>query len=306
MQASLLAQVLLPANLCLAWEGVAENKGIPGVDDVSIAAWRRNWEERLVNLARQVRANRYRPQRLRRIQIPKKRPGEYRVLRIPTVTDRVLMRAVNQVLQPIYEAVFLDCSFGYRPKRGLREALERILAWRDAGLTWVLDGDIDACFDSIDNELLLRFLQEDLPDASLLPLLNIWMLAGKSKGAQSKGIPMGSPLSPLLANVFLHRLDLDARREQIALVRYADDFIALASAEEDLPVVYAQIGKSLENLGLRYKDSKTCAASFEQGFSFLGVSFLRDSYRFAWQGKQITVSGGQALRVFSDYLPEYE
>jgi len=110
-----------------AWNEVADNKGMAGVDDISVRRWERNWEERLANLAADVRANRYKPSQLRLRRIPKKRRGEWRTLRIPTVTDRVLQRAVYHVLSQVYEPVFLDCSFGYRPGRGLREAVQRIL-----------------------------------------------------------------------------------------------------------------------------------------------------------------------------------
>lgn len=302
---TLLVQVLERDNLRLAWENVAENKGMPGVDDISIAIWRRNWEERLVELARAVRANRYRPQRLRLIHIPKKKPGEFRALRIPTVRDRVLQRAVSQVLQPLYETVFLHCSYGYRPNRGLKQAVQAVLTLRDAGYTWVLNGDIDACFDRIDHELLLRFVQDDLPDASLLPLLIGWLDSARRPGAKSMGIPMGSPLSPLLANVFLHRLDLAVGRENIPLVRYADDFVAFAREEAALEELYLRVNAALADLCLRYEPSKSMVTCFDAGFTFLGVHFYRDTYSYAWEEKTIAVRGGEADMIFSDYLPEY-
>lgn len=160
----MLQQALEPDNLRLAWDEIADNKGISGVDRVSIRRWRRNWEERLVKLSRQVRRNTYKPHPLRVRRIPKKNRREKRVLRIPTVTDRVLQRAVLEVLYPIFEAQFLDCSFGYRPGRGLQDAVERILVLRVNDYAHVLDADIDDFFNQVDHALLLDFLRADLPD----------------------------------------------------------------------------------------------------------------------------------------------
>ena len=223
---NLLQQTLGVQNLHQAWEAVAENNGVPGVDDLSITAWRRNWEERLVNLARQVRTNTYRPSRLRRRRIPKKKGG-FRTLRIPTVTDRILQRAALQVLHEIYEPCFLDCSYGYRPGRSLKLAVEQILMYRENGFRWVLDADIDSFFDRVDHELLLRFLQEDLPDESLLYLINTWLKAARPSPDISRGIPQGSPLSPLLANIYLHRLDQALTNRGRRLVRYVMAMISL-------------------------------------------------------------------------------
>ncbi len=298
---SLLQTTLQSDMLCRAWENVAQNDGIPGADAVSIQRWRRNWEERLVNLQRSVRANTYKPARLRIRRIPKRQPGEYRVLRIPTVTDRVLQRAVADVLQPIYEQLFLDCSFGYRPRLSVLKAVQRILLHRANDRTHVLDADIDAFFDSVDHALLLRFLQSDLPDDSLLPLISAWL-----NRSQKRGLPMGSPLSPLLANVFLHRFDTRVVERGYHLVRYADDFIILEESRQQVERARAEVEDILESLLLVAEPRKTRLTSFEEGFDFLGVRFDADSYTFTWREKQVDVEGDRVNLWFDDYMPEYE
>ena len=301
----LIERILASDNLREAWNEVAGNAGIAGVDDVSVRRWRRNWEERLVELARAVRSNRYKPARLRVRRIPKRRRGEYRTLRIPTVTDRVLQRATLQVLHSIYEPRFLDCSFGYRPGRGLREAVQRIVYLREAGREYVLDADADEFFDNVDHTLMLEFLQQDVSDPILLRLVEGWLKVGRVRPGVAKGIPMGSPLSPLLANVYLHPLDQALVEDGWDPVRYADDFIVLTVTREQAQVVYRKVEGFLEGLKLRYEPSKTRLSSFEEGFEFLGVRFYRDTYSYAWQEKEIEVEGERVDWLFSRYGPQY-
>ena len=301
----LLDRALAMPNLRRAWDEVAENDGIPGVDAVSIARWRRNWEERLVNLAAAVRANTYQPGKLRRKRVPKNRSTGYRTLRIPSVTDRVLQRAVLQVLYPVLDPRFLDCSFGYRPGRGLRDAVRRINALRREGYGFVVDADIDDFFNRVDQALLRRYLAEELPDGSLWPLFDGWLAAGRTRPDEARGIPMGSPLSPLLANVLLHRLDVAVTGAGYPMVRYADDFIVLAADEAAAAEAYRFVGDVLAGLNLRYEPRKTRLASFAEGFAFLGVVFEDGWYWYTWQDKRIEVRDEETDWLFDDYLPEY-
>ena len=259
-----------------------------------------------MNLARAVRANTYKPRPLRVRRIPKKDRRRYRTLRIPTVTDRVLQRGILQVLQPVYEARFLDCSFGYRPGRGLLDAVIRIVILREQGLGWVLDADIDDFFNNVNQALLVKFLEDDLPEGSLIPLIAQFLEFAAGKYGDPVGIPMGSPLSPLLANVFLHRLDCKICRRGRHLVRYADDFVVLTASESAAQKARAEIGEWLAELELEYKPSKTCVTSFEAGFEFLGVRFDQDSYSYTWEDKEIEVEGNEVDWLFSRYGPEYE
>jgi CRISPR-associated protein Cas1 len=301
----LIDDVLAMRNLRTAWEEVAESGGVPGANDVSIRRWRRNWEERLVNLAAAIRANRYKPTPLRVCRIPKKKRGEWRTLRIPTVTDRVAQRAALQVLYRVYEPLFLDCSFGYRPGRGLRDAVQRIVELREGGLAWVLDADIDEFFDNVDHAVLMGLLRERLSDPIVLRLIRKWLNVARVKPGEAKGIAMGGPLSPLLANVYLHPLDEALVEAGWEPVRYADDFIALAETRAGAQAAYEQTEAILAGLKLRYEPSKTQIASFERGFDFLGVRFLEDSYSYVWQEKVVEVEGDRADWLFSRYGPRY-
>jgi group II intron reverse transcriptase/maturase len=301
----LLEQVLALDNLREAWNEVAENRGMPGVDHVSVRRWRRTWEERLINLARDVRANHYKPAKLRVRRIPKKRRDQYRTLRIPTVTDRVLQRAVLQVLYGIYEPRFLPCSYGYRPGRSLKDAVQAIIGFREQGYDWVLDADIDAYFDSVDQPLLLEQLRRQVDDAALLRLIGQWLERARPAPDIAKGLPMGGPLSPLLANVHLHPLDQRLLAAGWKVVRYADDFIVLARDQEDVHAAYAATERFLADLKLRYEPTKTRIVTFERGFEFLGVTFEDDEYSYPWEDKRIVVEGDQADWLFNAYGPDY-
>ncbi len=308
---TLLEQSLELDNLRRAWEAIEDNQGIPGLDKVSIRRWRRNWEERLANLADAVRCNTYQPKKLHKQRIPKRDRREFRVLRIPTVTDRVLQRAVLQVLHPVFEGgrqnrpVFLDCSYGYRPGRGLREAVQRIIVLRENGYRWLLDADIDEFFDSVDHTLLLEFLRHDLPDASLLPLIERWLDLGRADPRRAVGISLGSPISPLWANIFLHRLDVSIQRSGWPLVRYADDFIVFAESQTQAAHIHEEVGKVLASLHLQYEPHKTRLCCFDEGFDFIGVHFEGDEYSYTYLDKEIKVSGSEVDMLFSQYGPEY-
>ena len=305
MGPTLLRTALEMKNLRRAWNEVAENEGIPGVDQLSIPKWRRNWEERLVKLAREVKGSTYKPRPLRLRRIPKPNRREWRELRIPTVTDRVLQRAVLQTLYPVFEPVFLDCSFGYRPNLGLKNAVVRILVLRENGYRWVVDADIDDFFNQVSHPMLMDFLKTDLPDDSLLGLIWAWLEIGRPDPAEPRGIPMGSPLSPLLANVFLHRLDKALSADGYPVVRYADDFLVFAPSQNSARDAYRAAERYLTCLELGYEPHKTRITSFEQGFKFIGVWFQGDTYEYEWEDKIIEVSGNQVDWLFNQYGPDY-
>ena len=302
---TLLEQTLSLDILRLAWNAVEENQGAGGVDCVSLKTWRRTWEERLVKLAAEVRANTYKPLKFRLRKISKQNRREFRLLRIPTITDRVLQRAILQVLHPVFEPRFMDCSFGYRPRRSLSDAVQRILLLRENGYRWVLDADIDEFFDSVDHAVLLDFLRHYLPDDSLLPLITRWLKIGRADPRRAMGIPLGSPLSPLWANVILHRLDIYLTQQGWQMVRYADDFIVFAKNRPEIKKAYADVEKTLATLRLRYEASKTCLTSFEEGFDFIGVRFQDDEYSYIYMDKEIKVSGNEVDWLFSHSGLEY-
>ncbi|MEM7117796.1 MAG: reverse transcriptase domain-containing protein [Chloroflexota bacterium] len=301
---TLLRQTLHPANLRRAWNDVATNGGVAGVDEITIPVWRRSWEARLVALADAVRHSRYRPQPLRRRRIPKTTPGEWRTLHIPTVTDRVLQRAILQQLQPLFEPRFLDCSYGYRPGRGVHDAVRQINRLRRQGFVYVLDADIDDFFNQVDQPLLLEMLTASLPDQSLLPLIRQLLQQARPAPNRAKGIPMGSPLSPLLANVLLHRFD-QAIVPRYPLIRYADDFIILARSDDAIEDAFRLMERSLAQLKLQIEPRKTEITSFAAGFDFLGVHFAETWYWYRLNEQRIEIHDGQEDPHIAHYDPNY-
>jgi group II intron reverse transcriptase/maturase len=302
----LIDQVLEMDNLTDAWLRVADNRGAPGVDGVSIRRFARNWEENLRRIREQVRTHRYKPARLRRTAVPKQRGGGQRLLSIPIVADRVLQRAVLNVVDDLFDREFLACSYGYRKGRNLHQAVAALLRYRDRGLTWVLDADIDECFDSLDLGLLQGFLAEKLDDPAVMDLIAAWLRAGRRLKNPDRGIALGMTVSPLWCNVYLHRLDWELVRNRWAMVRYADDFVVCASGEKQARQAQRVVADVLAGLRLQLEPTKTRLTTFEQGFEFLGVRFYRDRYAFLWEGKRVEVAG-PTPRWLWGYLPaEYE
>ena len=279
--ADVLADVLNDRALFAAWEHVRANDGCAGVDGESIAQFSQNALGRLQQLQAEVARGLYRPQPLQAVPVPKAQGG-VRVLAIPAVRDRVLQTAVARQLGPRLDPGFDDASFGYRPGRSVAMAVQRVVRHRDAGLRHVLDADIEAFFDHINHAVLLAALRERLPQAGpLMPLIELWLAADLRRLPQGegrlleRGVPQGSPLSPLLANLYLHPLDAALRAAGLAAVRYADDFVVLADDHRGAHAALAVARQVLDTLHLRLHPGKTRITSFDAGFKFLGVRFVQ-------------------------------
>jgi len=279
-----------------AWSDVAANRGAPGVDGVSVDDVEDSGVgEFLEALAGELKAKTYRPKPLRRVHIPKSgKPGATRPLGIPSVRDRVVMAAAKIVLEPIFEADFLPASFGFRPRRSAHMAIEAIRVEANRGADWVLDADVSDCFGSIDHDVLMALVGKRVSDRSMLKLIHGWLRAGVlEEGAMSdsvSGTPQGSPISPLLANIALHVLDVEwekTGRRLGVLIRYADDFVVLCATKARAEEARDRAAAVLAGLGLQLNPDKTRIVRLtkgEQGFDFLGFHHAKvEAWR--WPGR---------------------
>jgi len=229
----LLSVVLARDNLARAWLRVKSNKGAPGVDGVTIADWPDHARAHWPATREQIEVGRYRPQPVRRVEIPKLDGGQ-RQLGTPCVTDRVIQQAIAQVLTPILDPGFSASSFGFRPGRNAHQAIRQVQAHVKAGYRWAVDLDLAKFFDNVDHDLLMHLLGRRIADKRLLALIGRYLRAGvlvdEHLQPSDIGTPQGGPLSPLLANVLLHQFDLELERRGHRFARYADDAIILVKS----------------------------------------------------------------------------
>ena len=252
------------AQLESSWKIVRANGAAPGGDGVGLSAFEAGLGEHLLALSRALKTESYRPGPLRNAQIPRA-DGKLRLLRIPGLTDRVVQTACHRVLSPVLDGLMRPESFGYRPKRGVIGALVH-LRKSAVGMTWALDADIRRFFDEVHHARLTDDLAFWVPDAQTLRLIGHW-LAGFGRG---QSLAQGAPISPLLANVALHPLDMAFAREGIPFVRYADDFVALAPTRRAAQAAQSLAAEVLARRGLALHPDKTRLVPLSQGIDFLG------------------------------------
>lgn len=276
---SLVDKVERLSTLAAAWQKVASNGGAAGVDRQSIERFAANSEVYLGELSQALRDRSYRPQAVKRVEIPKG-DGKTRPLGIPTVKDRIVQTALKFVLEPIFEAQFLDSSYGFRPGRSCKDALREVDGLLKEGYTFVVDADLQSYFDTIPHMHLMQRVEERISDGAVLDLIRNFLtqdiLHGMKCWTPTGGTPQGAVISPLMANVYLHPLDVLMEEGGYRMVRYADDFVILCNDRDGAMRALEKVRKWVGENGLTLHPEKThvgdCRQSGE-GFEFLGYRF---------------------------------
>jgi group II intron reverse transcriptase/maturase len=275
---TLSGQLLDIRNLMKAWTKVRANRGSGGVDGESIASFEAKLEQNLTETQRLLKENRYQPQPVRRVYIPKS-DGRQRPLGIPTIRDRVVQQAIKDLLEPIFEEIFLPNSHGYRAGKNAHQAVTKAEAYLNKGYVWVLDADILGFFDHVDHQILMDLVREKVADGRILDLLEAFLTSGIMEEGEfvetTEGTPQGGVISPLLANIYLNHFDRRMGEEGFLLLRYADDLLIFCKEEWEarkaLKVAERVLG---EELRLKLHPEKTrIVNATERGVEFVGFWF---------------------------------
>jgi RNA-directed DNA polymerase len=292
---SLIDKVYRPSTLQAAWRQVRANKGAAGIDGQSVERFAANEQEYLSELAKDLEQGKYQPQAVRRVEIPKA-GGKTRPLGIPTVKDRIVQTAVKRVIEPILEKEFLPMSYGFRPGKGCKDALREVDECLREGYTHVVDADLKGYFDSIPHELLKTRIQEHISDGRVLQLMTSWLqqdiVRDLERWTPTAGTPQGAVISPLLANLYLHPLDVKMSELGYRMVRYADDFVILCTSAPQAQAALEEVKAWVEENGLNLHPDKTHVGDClvpGQGFEFLG-------YRFEAGGRRVRDKSLQRLK----------
>jgi group II intron reverse transcriptase/maturase len=262
-----------------AWQAVKRNRGAAGVDGVTIEMFEANLEDNLAALMYDLKhRGHYHAQPVRRAYVPKGN-GKQRLLGIPTVRDRVAQEVVRSLLEPIFEPTFADGSFGFRPGRNAHQAIEEVLYLLDEMGRYVVDADIQSCFDHLPHELIIDRVAEQVADGNVLGLLREFLTAQVWEDGQlypvQQGTPQGGVISPLLANIVLDVLDQRLVQAGFRFVRYADDFVVICPNATSAQQALALVAQTLQALGLSLAPDKTRVATPWQDFAFLGFRLSR-------------------------------
>jgi RNA-directed DNA polymerase len=276
---SLIDKVYRPQTLKAAWHKVKSNAGAAGVDGQSVERFEERAEQYLEELGQTLRAGAYRPQPIRRVEIPKG-GGKLRPLGIPVVKDRIVQTALKLVIEPIFEREFEDSSYGFRPQRSAKDALREVDGLIGEGYTHVVDADFESFFDTIPHPALKRRVEERISDGAVHKLIDLFLsqeiVEELKRWTPVGGTPQGAVISPLLANIYLHPLDRQMKQKGYRMVRYADDFVVLCRSAEQAQEALKEVRAWVEQNGLKLNAGKTHVGDCRQagqGFEFLGYRF---------------------------------
>jgi len=297
---SLMDKVYAGRNLAAAWHKVSSNKSGSGIDGQTIHDFARRADWELDRLAEGLRTERYTPRLVKRTYIPKPGSKDKRPLGIPTVRDRVAQTALKHVLEPIFETTFSPSSFGFRPGCSCKDALRRVQDLLNRGYTHVLDADLQKYFDTIPHEPLMKDLEERIADSRILDLVRSYLKAGIMDGLTTwtpdEGSPQGAVISPLLANIYLHPVDIAMMAAGYEMVRYADDIVVLCRSEAEAEGALKRLQDLTRARGLTLHPTKTRivdANNTPGGFEFLGYRFERGN---RWPRKKSLGKLKEAIR----------
>jgi RNA-directed DNA polymerase len=258
-----------------AFKAVKKNRGAAGIDKVSIQMFEQNLDENLKALMRELKTGTLVPKPLRRVWIAKDAKGtKLRPLGIPAVKDRIAQEVIRRLLEPIFEPLFHDCSFGFRPKRSCHKAVEKVLSYHAQGFGITLDADIAGFFDNIPHRLIVTAVAEEVADGNVLRLIEKFLAAGVMENGVFKpttiGTPQGGVISPLLANIVLNKLDWRLEEKGYRFVRYADDFVVVCKTRTEATTALELVEQVMTELGLSLSPEKTKIGGYGKGYDFLG------------------------------------
>ncbi len=284
----LLEQMLSHTNLKQAYVQVKRNKGACGIDGMDVYQLKGYLDEHLDEIKASIMNRTYKPQPVRRVEIPKA-DGGTRNLGVPTVIDRFIQQAIAQVLTPIYEPIFSDNNYGFRPNRCCEMAVIKALEYMNEGFQWVVDIDLEKFFDNINHDKLITLVMKDVKSGEIVSLIRKFLVSGIMIDDEYKesivGTMQGGPLSPLLSNIFLNELDKEMEARGLHYTRYADDCMIFVGSSKAADRVMASISKFIETkLGLKVNMTKSKVAK-PNDIKYLGFGFYYDTFNQLWKAK---------------------
>jgi RNA-directed DNA polymerase len=316
---SLVDKAIRPTTLEAAWRKVERNKGAAGVDGQSIERFAAGAERYLAELHENLKNGSYRPSPIKRVDIPKG-GGQTRPLGIPTIKDRIVQTALKMTIEPIFEVQFRPGSYGFRPGRSCKDALREVDRLLKEGYTHVVDADLKSYFDTIPHDRLMARVGETISDGRVLKLIDGFLkqeiMSDMARWLPTTGTPQGAVLSPMLANIYLHPLDLLMEQSGRRMVRYADDFVILCRTEDEARAALRDVDAWTTANGLTLHPDKTRIVDSRQpgqGFDFLGYRFeagrrfVRDkslrAFKDKVRAKTVRSRGDSLARIIADLNP---